>query len=136
MFLLLFLTPAILFLRVTLCQHEALIRHIPSWPILTPGQELEQVQNISVTILLPQKFYSGNLKRYVKESEAALLAAQKRAGPAILAGLEEGVRRGREGGGPVVNYDIVIRDTQCDITHAAKVGTLICQCEACIPHIV
>ena len=124
LFLLLFLTPAILFLRVTLCQHESLVRHIPSWPIHKPAQDMEQVQNISVTILLPHKFYSGNLQRIVPESEVVLLAAQERAVPAILAGLEEGVRRGREGGGPVVNYDIVIRDTQCDITHAAKVGTV------------
>ena len=126
-FLLLFLTPAIFFLRGTLCQYESLVRHIPSWPIQTPGQDPVQVQNISVTILLPQLFYSGNERRMINESEFALLAAQKRAGPAILAGLEEGVRRVREKGGTVVNFDIVIRDTRCDITFAAKVGILICQ---------
>ena len=90
--LLLFLTQTIFFLRGTLCNHESLVRHIPSWPIQTPEQDPVQVQNISVTILLPQLFYSGNLRKMINESDAALLAAQKRAGPAILAGLEEGVK--------------------------------------------
>ena len=71
-------------------QHS-LVRHISTWPVETPGQE--PIRNISVTILLPHEFYSGNMEREVPESEAKLLAAQKRAGPAILAGLEEGVRR-------------------------------------------
>ena len=102
-------------------QPLSLVRHIPLWPGVS-GQE--PVRNVSVTILLPQQFYSGNLKRNVPETEAKLLAAQKRAGPAILAGLEEGVRRGQAGGGPAVNFDVVIRDSKCDITYAAKVGIL------------
>ena len=102
---------------------QSLVRHISTWPVETPGQE--PIKNISVTILLPHEFYSGNMEREVPESEAKLLAAQKRAGPAILAGLEEGVRRGQAGGGPAVNFDVVIRDTKCDITYAAKVDTFI-----------
>ena len=114
-------------------QHKSLVRHIPAWPPHAPGGE--PLRNISVTILLPQDFYSGNLKRNVPESEAKLLAAQKRAGPAILAGLEEGVRRGQAGSGEAVNFDVVIRDTKCDITYAAKVGIdreLIYQLDACM----
>ena len=95
------------------------IHLIPSWPPDTFGAN---VTTIFATILLPVQFYSQNYKRNVAESEAALLPAQKRAGPAILAGLKEGVRRGQAGGGPPVRFEIAFRDTRCDITYGPKVN--------------
>ena len=45
---------------------------------------------INATILLPQTIYSMEYKRNI--TELSFHTAQERAGPAILAGLEEGVR--------------------------------------------
>ena len=92
---------------------------LPSWPP-NDGDHNHAI-TISATILLPDKFYSQSLEREVPDSETGLLPSQKRAGPAILAGLSEGVKRGQEGGGPPVKFDIVIRDTHCDITYGPKV---------------
>lgn len=76
---------------------------------------------INVTIFLPVTIYSNVLQRNLPESELSFHAAQKRAGPAVLAGLEEGVRRGAELGGREVRFNIKLRDTLCDSTFATKV---------------
>ena len=76
---------------------------------------------INVTIFLPVTIYSNELQRNLPESELSFHAAQKRAGPAVLAGLEEGVRRGAEVGGREVRFNIKLRDTLCDSTFATKV---------------
>ena len=75
---------------------------------------------INVTIFLPVTIYSNELQRNLPESELSFHAALKRAGPAVLAGLEEGVRRG-EVGGREVRFNIKLRDTLCDSTFATKV---------------
>ena len=75
-----------------------------------------------MTIFLPVTIYSNELQRNLPESELSFHAGQKRAGPAILAGLEEGVRRGGEEGGRKVRFNIKLRDTLCDSTFATKVS--------------
>ena len=47
---------------------------------------------VNVTIFLTQTLYLEHKKVEVNEQEVSLLAAQKKAAPAILAGLEEGIR--------------------------------------------
>ena len=64
------------------------------WPPAAPDTEAAAPLLVNVTILLPRTYYMSHLKRTQPEAEVSLLAAMKRAGPAILAGLEEGVTRG------------------------------------------
>ena len=64
------------------------------WPPAAPDTEAAAPILVNVTILLPRTYYMSHLKRTQPEAEVSLLAAMKRAGPAILAGLEEGVTRG------------------------------------------
>ena len=64
------------------------------WPPAAPDTEAAAPILVNVTILLPRTYYMSHLKRTQPEAEVSLLAAMKRAGPAILAGLEEGVNRG------------------------------------------
>lgn len=47
---------------------------------------------IDVKILLARTLYMSHMKKSLSTEEVPLLAAVQRAGPAILAGLEEGVR--------------------------------------------
>ena len=47
---------------------------------------------IDVKILLAKSLYMSHMKKSLSTEEVPLLAAVQRAGPAILAGLEEGVR--------------------------------------------
>ena len=47
---------------------------------------------IDVKILLARSLYMSHMKKLLSTDEVPLLAAVNKAGPAILAGLEEGVR--------------------------------------------
>ena len=47
---------------------------------------------IDVKILLARTLYMSHMKTFMSIDEVSLLAAVQKAGPAILAGLEEGVR--------------------------------------------
>lgn len=47
---------------------------------------------IDVKILLAKSLYMSHMKKLLSTDEVPLLAAVNKAGPAILAGLEEGVR--------------------------------------------
>ena len=58
------------------------------WPRHEPETSLTIF--INATVLLPDTIYSMEYKRNI--TELSFHTAQKRAGPAILAGLEEGVR--------------------------------------------
>ena len=68
---------------------------------------------VNVTILLPRTYYMSHLKRTQPEAEVSLLAAMKRAGPAILAGLEEGVTRGGRVDGRRVAFRLHLHRVQC-----------------------
>ena len=95
------------------------------WP--RQGDITNKTLYINVTIFLPVTIYSNELQRNLTESELSFHAAQKRAGPAILAGLEEGVRRGGAVGGAgegrEVKFTISLRDTLCDSTYATKASS-------------
>ena len=47
---------------------------------------------IDVKILLARSLYVSHQRKFLSTTEVPLLAAVNKAGPAILAGLEEGVR--------------------------------------------
>ena len=57
-----------------------------------PEGEGEEGLLIDVKILLARTLYMSHKKKFVSTDEVPLLAAVHKAGPAILAGLEEGVR--------------------------------------------
>ena len=69
--------------------------NITSWPEEFNNNVVddnEDVISVNVTILLTRVMYLSHLKQEINEQNVTLLAAMRRAAPAILAGLEEGVR--------------------------------------------